>query len=91
MSNITGLNSATSVNPVQPNLSTNKAAKAQTPAPQGDTVEFSSEARLASMLSSVPPIRTELVSRVKAEIQAGTYDTPAKFEVALSKLMDEMG
>lgn len=33
------------------------------------------------------PIRTELVARVRAEIAAGTYDTPEKFEKALDKLL----
>jgi hypothetical protein len=29
------------------------------------------------------PVRHELVDRIKAEIAAGTYDTPERFEAAL--------
>lgn len=34
-----------------------------------------------------PAIRTELVNRVRAEIAAGTYDTPERFEAAMAKML----
>lgn len=34
------------------------------------------------------PIREDLVRRVRAEIAAGTYDTPERFECALDRLFD---
>jgi hypothetical protein len=34
-----------------------------------------------------PPIRTELVDRIRREIQAGTYDTPEKWEAALDRML----
>jgi negative regulator of flagellin synthesis FlgM len=39
-----------------------------------DKVEISERARLLSRMAELPPIRAELVARVKAEIAAGTYD-----------------
>ncbi|NBY00907.1 MAG: flagellar biosynthesis anti-sigma factor FlgM, partial [Planctomycetes bacterium] len=36
------------------------------------------------------PIRHDLVSRVRQEIAAGTYDTPEKFELALDKMLGEL-
>jgi hypothetical protein len=36
-------------------------------------------------------VREELVSRIRREIQAGTYDTPAKFEEAFDRLTDRLG
>jgi hypothetical protein len=33
-----------------------------------------------------PHIRAELVRRIRAEIAAGTYDTPEKWEAALDQL-----
>ena len=33
------------------------------------------------------PIRSELVERVRREIAAGTYETPAKWEIALERLL----
>jgi hypothetical protein len=35
-------------------------------------------------------IRLDLVSRVRAEIAAGTYDTPEKWEVALGRLLERL-
>ena len=90
MSKIHGVNSAAGLNPVQASLSP-KTPKAPAPAPTGDTVEISPQARLASLLASVPPMRMDLVNRVKAEIQSGTYDTPEKLDKAFDKLMDELG
>ena len=37
-----------------------------------------------------PPIRTELVERVRREIAAGTYDTDEKWEAALDRLLDRL-
>ncbi|HKB40724.1 MAG TPA: flagellar biosynthesis anti-sigma factor FlgM [Gemmataceae bacterium] len=36
-------------------------------------------------------IRTELVARVRREIAAGTYDTPEKLEIALYRLLADLG
>ncbi len=33
-----------------------------------------------------PPIRADLVARVRREIEAGTYETPEKWEQALERL-----
>jgi hypothetical protein len=35
-------------------------------------------------------IRSDLVRRVRAEIAAGTYDTPEKWELALDRLLDRL-
>ena len=37
-----------------------------------------------------PPIRKELVERVRREIAAGTYDTEEKWEAALDRLLDRL-
>ena len=37
-----------------------------------------------------PAVRTELVKRVREEIAAGTYDTPARWEAALDRLLDHL-
>jgi hypothetical protein len=35
-------------------------------------------------------VRTELVRRVRAEIAAGTYETPEKLDLALGRLLDQL-
>jgi hypothetical protein len=51
-------------------------------------------ATMDNQLSQAPredlPIRTELVERVRREIAAGTYETPDKWEIALSRLLDRL-
>ncbi|HXG11640.1 MAG TPA: hypothetical protein VNK04_17930 [Gemmataceae bacterium] len=37
-----------------------------------------------------PPIRWDLVERIRREIAAGTYDTPEKWEAALQRLLDRL-
>ena len=35
-----------------------------------------------------PPIRAELVERIRREIAEGTYETPEKWEAALDRLLE---
>ncbi len=39
---------------------------------------------------SDPPVRTELVDRIRREIAAGTYDTPEKLEAALDRMVQRL-
>lgn len=65
------------------------------PAPAGahgaDEVSISSEADMVSRARELPDIRADKVARIKAQIASGTYDTDAKLDVALSRLLDEIG
>jgi anti-sigma28 factor (negative regulator of flagellin synthesis) len=40
--------------------------------------------------SNSPPIREDLVARVRQEIADGTYETPEKWEIALDRLLDRL-
>jgi negative regulator of flagellin synthesis FlgM len=60
------------------------------PAGVSDIVELSAAAQLVAKVHELPDVRTELVDRVKAEIAAGTYETPERMEIAVSRLMDEL-
>jgi anti-sigma28 factor (negative regulator of flagellin synthesis) len=57
--------------------------------PAGDVVEISTVARLAAQVHNVPEVRTELVARVKAEIESGVYETQERIDVTVDKLMGE--
>lgn len=60
------------------------------PSRSQDQVEFSSVARYLSELKSGPAERTELINRVRQEIDAGTYDTPEKLEDALEGIKEDL-
>lgn len=64
------------------------AAKTQA---TGDRVTISSAAEAAIQASETAGIRQDVVSRIRAEITAGTYETPAKLDAALNRLIDEIG
>ena len=55
-----------------------------------DTISFSDEALRLSDASKPngesTRIRFDLVNRIKAEIAAGTYDTPDKMDIALERM-----
>jgi flagellar biosynthesis anti-sigma factor FlgM len=56
-----------------------------------DTLEISAEAAAASRLSEIPDIRHDRVAAIKAQIQAGTYETADKLDRALDAVLDEIG
>lgn len=38
----------------------------------------------------LPPARRRLVQRIRAEIAAGTYETPERLEIAVERLLEEL-
>jgi len=89
MTNIHGIQQA-AIPPVQPASSVSGSAYTASPQALGDTVEVSHVARLTAAVHELPDVRADLVARVKAEIAAGTYETPDRLDVALEHLLDEM-
>lgn len=57
----------------------------------GDSVTISSAAEAALHATETSGIRQDVVSRIRAEIASGTYETPGKLDVALDRLLDQMG
>lgn len=54
-----------------------------------DEVHISPEADLISQVHEMPEIRADLVARLKAEIQAGTYENQHRLDVAVDRILDE--
>jgi anti-sigma28 factor (negative regulator of flagellin synthesis) len=55
-----------------------------------DKLEVSQLATILSKMSALPPVRQELIDRVKSEIQAGTYESPEKIDAALDEMVREL-
>lgn len=66
------------------------AAKPPQPSPIVDELQISDVARLVEQAHQLPDIRLERVEAIRAEIAAGTYETPEKLEIAISRLLDEL-
>ncbi len=56
-----------------------------------DQVDISAEADLVSRVHELPDIRADRVEDIRAEIDAGVYETDEKLDVAVSRLLDEIG
>jgi negative regulator of flagellin synthesis FlgM len=73
------------------NLQRGQSARSA-PAPQGsDRVDISPAAEAAAQAAESGAIRQELVQQIRAQIAAGTYETPEKLGVAVDRLLDEIG
>ena len=55
------------------------------------SVTISPAAEAAIQATETGGIRQDLVNRIRSEIAAGTYETPAKLDAALDRLLDEIG
>ena len=87
-----GVGSVGGTGPIQP---------AATPRPTGpveasqaaevrDADEISEVGKLLDDLSRIPEIRSELVAELRRQIEAGTYETPEKLELAVDRLLSEL-
>jgi negative regulator of flagellin synthesis FlgM len=55
-----------------------------------DRVDISDRARLLAQLSALPDIREDLISQVRDEIAAGSYETDDKLEEAITSLLQDL-
>lgn len=55
-----------------------------------DQLDISPEASLISRLQDLPEIRADRVADIKAQIASGVYETEAKLDAALERLLDEL-
>ena len=74
---------------------TAKPEAAQPAAPINDELQISSAAqdaaRLVEQVNQIPDIRQERVNEIRAQIEAGTYETDDKIQTAVARLLDEIG
>jgi len=56
-----------------------------------DEVNISDAARLVEQVQDIPDIRQDRVDAVRRQIAAGTYETEAKLNAAVERLLDEIG
>ena len=56
-----------------------------------DSVDISPEAQLIDQIHDLPEIRSDRVAEIRAQIESGVYETEAKLDVAVGRLLDEIG
>jgi negative regulator of flagellin synthesis FlgM len=89
---VRGLNSAGRMAPVnRPEAITGPVETAPTAlASPVDEVEISSVSKLLDDASRTPGIREQRLAQIKSAIEAGTYETPEKLELALNRMLEEL-
>ena len=96
---INGINGAQSVNPTS-QVESAKATQATSITPPTDQVDISAEAELNSQtiemidqlqIQDLPEIRTDRVAQIREALESGTYETEEKLNVAIDRLLDEIG
>ena len=55
-----------------------------------DEVEISAVGKLLDDASRTPGIREQRLAEIKAAIEAGSYETPEKLEMALNRMVDQL-
>ena len=55
-----------------------------------DQLDLSPQAEFVAQARDLPEIREERVAAIRAQIASGTYETPEKLDIALSRLLDEI-
>jgi negative regulator of flagellin synthesis FlgM len=56
-----------------------------------DELDISSEADFVSQARDLPEIRHDRVAEIRAQIASGKYETAEKLDLALERLLDEIG
>ena len=55
-----------------------------------DQLDISKEADMISRARELPEIRAARVAEIREAIEAGTYETPEKLDIAVGRLLDEI-
>jgi negative regulator of flagellin synthesis FlgM len=56
-----------------------------------DRVEISAAAQEALKATETGDVRQDLVNNIRSQIANGTYETPEKLDVAMERLLDQIG
>ena len=66
------------------------AAQELPSAKSADRIDISAAAEAASQGHERTGIRQDVVNQIRAQLAAGTYETPAKLDIAVERLLDEI-
>lgn len=90
---VRGLNSVGAAAPVSrtaPATATGPASPVGPAAPR-DEVEISAVSRMLDDASRTPGVREQRLEQIKAAIESGTYETPEKLQIALDRMLEQLG
>ena len=56
-----------------------------------DKIDISPEAEMVRQISDLPDLRADRIDEIRAQIDAGVYETDEKLDVAVGRFLDELG
>lgn len=90
MSNINGIGSSQNISNIQGAKAAARAPEAKpAESARGDRVELSNVNALLTKLKT-NDVRTDKVADIKAQIEAGKYESDDKLDAAIDRLMDDL-
>ncbi|HDY64605.1 MAG TPA: flagellar biosynthesis anti-sigma factor FlgM [Phycisphaerae bacterium] len=89
MADVFGLHPTSAADGISPADRLRPRARAAKASGVGDTVEISEAGKLAAKIHDIPLVRMDIVERVKAQIAAGTYETPKRIETTVDRLVED--
>src|SRR5262245_9619197 len=90
---IRGLNSVGAASPIAPATGSKPAAPATPAVPISprDEVDTSAVGKMLEDASRTPGVREQRLAEIKSAIEAGTYETPEKLQIALERMLEQIG
>lgn len=85
---LTSVGASVPINHTRPVIETEQAATSPISSPQ-DEVEISAAGKMLDGMTRTTGVREERLAQIKAAIDSGTYDTPEKLELALSRMIEQ--
>jgi anti-sigma28 factor (negative regulator of flagellin synthesis) len=55
-----------------------------------DAIEVNEVSKFKALLKEVPAMRLEKIAALRAQIEAGTYETPEKIHALIDRLLEEL-
>jgi len=87
---VQGIGNSQGPEPVRPGHSRRISSQVENVKQSEDKVEISDLARLKAILTTVPEIRVDRVSELRAQIEAGTYETPEKLNAIVDDILRDI-
>lgn len=84
------LNNVSSVKPTG-RTNANQPSQPSSSIDTNDELTLSSEAQALSAASPDTEVRMDKVSQIRQQIADGSYETPEKLDLALERLLDQLG
>jgi anti-sigma28 factor (negative regulator of flagellin synthesis) len=93
MSGINGVGANTPLQKINVAQPVSKAIPANAPKalPLTDKVQLSHVNQMMATLKAGGDIRADKVAAIRAQLEAGTYETEAKLDKAIDRLIDDLG